>query len=131
MATKTRTEFYNTVETITLPLTKLEVKYIKPDAIQASTFQSFIVDSVSKLKLTPNEINSLTYLELRDKVNQLFTNLTIEEVTSLFSEMILVEVDKLLTVVTDCFPEVTNPRTLKGTVLDDMVKLLFNTVFTQ
>lgn len=129
MVTK-KLDIYNTAETITLPLTKLEVKYIKPDAIQASTFQSFLVDSVSKLKLTPNEINSLTYIDLRNKVNELFSNATTEEITSLFSEMILVGVDKLLEVIVDCFPEVTNPRLLKSTVLDDMVKILFNTVFT-
>ena len=127
----TISEFYNTAETITLPLTKLEVKYIKPDAIQASTFQSFLVDSVSKIKLTPNEINSLTYIQLREKVTTLFSELTTEEVTNLFSEMILVEVDKLLEVIVDCFPEVTTPRLLKSTVLDDMVKILFSTVFNQ
>lgn len=129
MATKTRTDLYNTAETITLPLTKLEVKYIKPDAIQASTFQSFLVDSVSKLKFSPNHLNTMSYLEIRDRVNEIFVELTNEETQQLLSEMILVSADTLLKVIVDCFPEVTNPRLLKSTVLDDMVKVLFNTLF--
>lgn len=130
MVTKRTVDLYNTAETITLPLTKLEVKYIKPDAIQASSFQYFIVDSVSKLTLTANEINALTYIELREKANNIFSTKTTEEVSSLLSEMLLVGIDNLLQVVVDCFPEVTNPRLLKGVVLDDMIKVLFNTVFS-
>ena len=121
---------YNTAETITLPLTKLEVKYIKPDAVQASTFQYFIVDSISKLTLSTNEINALTFIELREKANTLFTTKTSEEVSSLLSEMLLIGIDNLLQVIIDCFPEVNNPRLLKGVVLDDMIKVLFSTVFS-
>ena len=121
---------YNSAETITLPLTKLEVKYIKPDAVQASTFQYFIVDSISKLTLSTNEINALTFIELREKANTLFTTKTSEEVSSLLSEMLLIGIDNLLQVIIDCFPEVTNPRLIKGVVLDDMIKVLFSTVFS-
>lgn len=131
MAVKTvNSALYNTAETITLPLTKLEVKYIKPDAVQASTFQYFIVDSISKLTLSTNEINALTFIELREKANTLFTTKTSEEVSSLLSEMLLVGIDNLLQVVVDCFPEVNNPRLLKGVVLDDMIKVLFSTIFS-
>ena len=121
---------YNTAETITLPLTKLEVKYIKPDAVQASTFQYFIVDSISKLTLSTNEINALTFKKKKKKANTLFTTKTSEEVSSLLSEMLLVGIDNLLQVIIDCFPEVTNPRLIKGVVLDDMIKVLFSTVFS-
>jgi len=131
MVTKIKTEFYNTIETITLPLTKLEVKYIKPDVIQASEFQAFIVDSVSKLTLTPNQINGLTYLELRTKANDYFQEKSTEEISSLFGEMTLLGMHKLLNVIEDCFPEVSNSRLVKGAVLDDMIKVLFSTVFNQ
>ena len=130
MAIKTvNNNLYNTAETITLGLTKLEVKYIKPDSVQASTFQAFIVDSISKLTLSPNEINALTYIELRNKANEYFTNKSTEEVSKLLSEMMLIGIDKILEIIIDCFPEVTNPRLLKGVVLDDMIKVLFNTIF--
>lgn len=132
MATKTtNNNLYNIPVTITLGISKLEVKYIKPDAVQASTFQRFIVDSISKLTLTPNNINSLTYLELRTKANEYFNEKTTEEISNLISEMTLVGIDTLLELIVDCFPEVTNPRLLKGVVLDDMVKVLFSTIFGQ
>ena len=131
MAIKTvNSELYNKAETIKLNLSGLEVKYIKPDSVQASTFQSFIVDSISKLTLTPNEINQLTYIELRNKANEYFTNKNTEEVSNLLSEMMLVGIDSILKIIVDCFPEVTNPRLLKGIVLDDMIKVLFSTIFS-
>lgn len=130
MTVTNKLNLYNTAETITLNLTKLEVKYIKPDSVQASAFQSFLVDSISKLTLTPNEINKLTYLELRGKANEYFSSKSTEEISAVLSEMLLVGIDKLLEIIVDCFPEVKNPRLLKGEVLDDMVKVLFSTVFS-
>lgn len=130
--TKTeRTEFYNTVETITLELTKLQVKYIKPDIVQVKAFVMFLVNGLSKLKLTPNEINSSTYFQLRDKANNAFNDLSSEEITTLMNELIILEVNSLLEIISDCFPEVDKPRLLKENVLLDMVRVLWYAVFPE
>lgn len=125
--TKSKTEqFYSEIETIKLDNCNLEVKFRKPGLVQISTLQSFIVDSFSKLKLTLNELNTLTYNEIRDKALTEFSSLNEQDRMNLFSEMLILEVDPLLKIIKDCFPEVDNPRVLTNTVLFDMVILLFS-----
>lgn len=129
MVTK-KLDLYNTTETITLPNTKLEVKYINPSTIQVSTFQTFIINGFSKLRLTPNEISSLSFVQLRDKALEVFNSLTEEDRMTMVAEMLVLEVDTMLEIIKDCFPEVTNPRLLKDSILFDMVITIFSTLKT-
>ena len=131
MVTKTATKninvnnFYNTQETITLPTTQLEVKYIKPTIVQISMFQDFIVNSYKKLKLSYTEENNLTYIEIRDKAINELTSLSDEDKIKFLGELLVLEVHSILEIIKDCFPEVTTPRILKQEVLLDIVLTLF------
>lgn len=131
MVTKTVTKnintsnFYNIQETITLPTTQLEVKYIKPTIVQISMFQDFIVNSYKKLKLSYTEGNNLTYIEIRDKAINELTSLSDEDKIQFLGELLVLEVHSILEIIKDCFPEVTTPRILKQEVLLDIVLTLF------
>jgi hypothetical protein len=127
--TKTnRTDLYNTVETITLPTTKLQVKYINPSVLQASTFHAFVLETISKLHFTPKEINSLTYLQLKEKTEYELNKLKddVDKLTDLVGQMLIVDPTHLLTLISDCFPEIDNPRLIRSDVLNDIIKILFS-----
>lgn len=116
-ANTTRQELYRKTDIITLPSTKVDVQYKKPDLSQYASIFTFIVESVKKYMFTPVELGDYKQADLNGEALSRFINFlnTQEEVrgSQLVIMMLLDNETKthLHEAIIDCFPGI-DPKEL-------------------